>query len=126
MKIPHLRWLVAFALGMAAVLNYIDRNVLALLAPTIQKDLSISDEQYAEGIKRTGMGKDAPGGAEFEGEFREDLHGVDAHVRHADGSGAALHAQVELQVPRVPIDRFLRARAVDDERRVGGEAVFKA
>ena len=47
MKIPHLRWLVAFALGMAAVLNYIDRNVLALLAPTIQKDLAISDEQYA-------------------------------------------------------------------------------
>jgi len=48
MKIPHLRWLVAFALGMAAVLNYIDRSVLALLAPTIQKDLAISDEQYAE------------------------------------------------------------------------------
>jgi ACS family hexuronate transporter-like MFS transporter len=47
MKIPHLRWLVAFALGMAAVLNYIDRNVLALLAPTIQKDLAITDEQYA-------------------------------------------------------------------------------
>lgn len=25
------------------------------------------DEQYAEGLKRTGMGKDAPGGADFEG-----------------------------------------------------------
>ena len=46
-KIPHLRWLVAFALGLAAVLNYIDRSVLGLLAPTIQKDLSISDDQYA-------------------------------------------------------------------------------
>jgi ACS family hexuronate transporter-like MFS transporter len=50
MKIPHLRWLVAFALGMAAVLNYIDRSVLAFLAPTIQKDLAITDEQYAEVI----------------------------------------------------------------------------
>jgi ACS family hexuronate transporter-like MFS transporter len=47
MKIPHLRWLIALALGMAAVLNYIDRNVLGLLAPTIQQELNISDEQYA-------------------------------------------------------------------------------
>lgn len=28
------------------------------------------DEQYAEGVKRTGLGKDAPGGAEFEGASR--------------------------------------------------------
>lgn len=28
------------------------------------------DEQYEEGIRRTGMGKDAPGGAEFEGASR--------------------------------------------------------
>lgn len=47
MRIPYLRWLIALALGMAAVLNYIDRNVLGLLAPTIQRDLGISDEQYA-------------------------------------------------------------------------------
>ena len=47
LKIPHLRWLVAFALGLAAVLNYLDRSVLGLLAPTIQKDLAISDQQYA-------------------------------------------------------------------------------
>jgi ACS family hexuronate transporter-like MFS transporter len=47
MKIPHLRWLIAFALFLAAVLNYIDRSVLGLLAPTIQRDLSISDQQYA-------------------------------------------------------------------------------
>ena len=47
MKIPHLRWVIAFALGLAAVLNYIDRSILGLLAPTIQKDLSITDQQYA-------------------------------------------------------------------------------
>jgi len=50
MKIRHLRWWVAFALFLAAVLNYIDRNVLGLLAPTIQQDLNISDEQYSNVI----------------------------------------------------------------------------
>ncbi len=50
LKIPYLRWWVAFALFLAAVLNYIDRNVLGLLAPTIQKDLDISDAQYANVI----------------------------------------------------------------------------
>lgn len=49
-KIPYLRWCIAFALFLAAVLNYIDRNVLGLLAPTIQKDLDISDDQYANVI----------------------------------------------------------------------------
>ncbi|XHR28361.1 MAG: MFS transporter [Chthoniobacteraceae bacterium] len=47
MKIPHLRWVIAFALLLAAVLNYIDRSVLGLLAKTIQEDLHISDRQYA-------------------------------------------------------------------------------
>ncbi len=46
-KIPNLRWLIAIALLLAAVLNYIDRSVLGLLATTIQKDLGISDQQYA-------------------------------------------------------------------------------
>ena len=42
-----MRWLVAFALFSAALLNYIDRNVLGLLAVSIQKDLHISNQQYA-------------------------------------------------------------------------------
>lgn len=50
MKIPHLRWLIAIALLLAAVLNYIDRSVLGLLAKTIQDDLHISDRQYASAI----------------------------------------------------------------------------
>ena len=45
--IPCLRWLVAFALFMAALLNYVDRNVLGLLAVSIQKDLHISNQEYA-------------------------------------------------------------------------------
>ena len=46
-KVPHLRWLVAFALFSAALLNYVDRNVLGLLAVSIQKDLHISNQEYA-------------------------------------------------------------------------------
>lgn len=49
-KIPRLRYFIVFALFLAAVLNYIDRSVLGLLAPTIQKDLGISDQQYASVI----------------------------------------------------------------------------
>jgi ACS family hexuronate transporter-like MFS transporter len=41
------RWVILGLLFFAAVLNYVDRNVLALLAPTIQKDLGINDTEYA-------------------------------------------------------------------------------
>ncbi|XHR27151.1 MAG: MFS transporter [Chthoniobacteraceae bacterium] len=47
MKPSHLRWSIAFALFMAALLNYIDRNVFGLLADTIQGDLKITNQQYA-------------------------------------------------------------------------------
>ena len=46
-KVPNLRWLLALALFLAALLNYVDRNILGLLATTIQKDLEISNQQYA-------------------------------------------------------------------------------
>lgn len=46
-KIPYLRWCIAFTLFLGLMLNYLDRNILGLLAPTIQKDLGISDQQYA-------------------------------------------------------------------------------
>lgn len=46
-KVPNLRWILAFALFLAALLNYVDRNVLGLLATTIQKDLNISNQEYA-------------------------------------------------------------------------------
>ena len=38
---------MAFALFFAALLNYIDRNVLGLLAVAVQKDLHISNQEYA-------------------------------------------------------------------------------
>jgi ACS family hexuronate transporter-like MFS transporter len=46
-RIPHFRWGVAVMLFLAAVLNYIDRQALSILAPTIQKDLGLTDNDYA-------------------------------------------------------------------------------
>ncbi|WP_414660929.1 MFS transporter [Horticoccus sp. 23ND18S-11] len=47
MKIPHLRWWIVALIFGASVLNYIDRQTLSVLAPTIQKDLKLSNEDYA-------------------------------------------------------------------------------
>jgi len=46
-KIPHLRWWIVGMIFLASVLNYIDRQTLSILAPTIQKDLGLSNEDYA-------------------------------------------------------------------------------
>ena len=42
------RWFVATMLFLAAVLNYVDRSVLAILAPTIQRDLAIDEAGYSQ------------------------------------------------------------------------------
>lgn len=44
---PWRRWSIAAMLFLAAVLNYVDRTVLSILAPTIQSDLGIDDAGYA-------------------------------------------------------------------------------
>jgi ACS family hexuronate transporter-like MFS transporter len=46
-KIPHLRWWIVGLLFLASVLNYLDRQTLSILAPTIQSELQISDQDYA-------------------------------------------------------------------------------
>lgn len=46
-KIKGLRWWIVGLLFAAAVLNYIDRQTLSALAPTIQKDLNMTDGDYA-------------------------------------------------------------------------------
>ena len=46
-KVPHLRWWIAVLLFGAAVLNYVDRQTLSALAPTIQRDLGLDDRDYA-------------------------------------------------------------------------------
>lgn len=43
-----IRWLVAVMLLLLSVLNYIDRQALSILATTIQRELSLSDGDYAK------------------------------------------------------------------------------
>jgi MFS transporter, ACS family, hexuronate transporter len=45
--IPGLRWWIIVLIFLAAVLNYVDRQTLSALAPTIQKDLGMDDRDYA-------------------------------------------------------------------------------
>jgi ACS family hexuronate transporter-like MFS transporter len=47
MKIKALRWWIVALLFGAAVLNYVDRQTLSALAPTIQGDLKMDDRDYA-------------------------------------------------------------------------------
>ena len=47
MKIKNLRWWIMVLLFFAAVLNYVDRQTLSALAPTIQKDLDMNEQDYA-------------------------------------------------------------------------------
>ncbi len=50
MKIKGMRWWIIVLLFFAAVLNYIDRQTLSALAPTIQFDLGMDDQEYANVI----------------------------------------------------------------------------
>ena len=43
----YVRWGICALLFFVVALNYIDRSVLGLIAPTMQKDLAISDQEYA-------------------------------------------------------------------------------
>ena len=45
--VPGLRWWIVALLFGAAVLNYVDRQTLSVLAPTIQGDLGMDDRDYA-------------------------------------------------------------------------------
>lgn len=47
MKIRGLRWWIIVLVFLAAVLNYVDRQTLSALAPTIQADLKMDDRDYA-------------------------------------------------------------------------------
>jgi MFS transporter, ACS family, hexuronate transporter len=44
--IPHLRWYICGLLFFATTINYIDRQVLSLLKPTLEKDLGWSEATY--------------------------------------------------------------------------------
>ncbi|MBN3581565.1 MFS transporter [Algoriphagus aestuarii] len=46
-KLKGLRWLVVSLVGLATVINYIDRNALAVMWPGIAEDLGMGKEDYA-------------------------------------------------------------------------------
>lgn len=46
-KVPHVRWMIASLLLLLSVLNYVDRQALSILATTIQRELGLSDKEYA-------------------------------------------------------------------------------
>jgi ACS family hexuronate transporter-like MFS transporter len=46
-RISHLRWYIAGLLFLATVINYIDRQVLSVVAPVLTKELQISQIEYA-------------------------------------------------------------------------------
>jgi MFS transporter, ACS family, hexuronate transporter len=48
LRVPYIRVGVAVMLFLAAILNYIDRQTLSILAPTVQADLKLSDIQYGQ------------------------------------------------------------------------------
>lgn len=47
MKIKGMRWWIVVLVFLAAVLNYVDRQTLTVLAPTIQADPGLDDRDYA-------------------------------------------------------------------------------
>ncbi|HEX7116475.1 MAG TPA: MFS transporter [Steroidobacter sp.] len=47
LRVSKLRWAILALLFAATVLNYVDRQVLSILAPQVQKDLGIDDVGYA-------------------------------------------------------------------------------
>lgn len=47
MKIKNLRWTIVSMVALATVINYIDRNALAVMWPEISEDLGMNKEDYA-------------------------------------------------------------------------------
>jgi MFS transporter, ACS family, hexuronate transporter len=47
MKINGLRWIMIGLIGIATVINFIDRNALAVMWPGISKELGMDKNQYA-------------------------------------------------------------------------------
>jgi ACS family hexuronate transporter-like MFS transporter len=47
MKVKGLRWWIIGLIGLATLINYIDRSALAIMWPGISKDLGLTDSDYA-------------------------------------------------------------------------------
>ena len=46
-NIKGLRWLIIILIGIATIINYIDRSSLAIMWPGISRDLHLNKDQYA-------------------------------------------------------------------------------
>mgnify|MGYP000199175871 FL=1 len=44
--IPNLRWWIAGLVFLSTVINYVDRQTLAVLSPQLTKELGLSDIEY--------------------------------------------------------------------------------
>ena len=51
MKVKGLRWWIISLIGLATVINYIDRTAINILWPYIYKDFGISDADSKEALK---------------------------------------------------------------------------
>ena len=49
-KVKGLRWWIAALLGLATVVNYLDRQLLSVVAPMLRLDLHLSNTQYAYAV----------------------------------------------------------------------------
>ena len=47
-KVGYVRWVIVALLFAATAINYIDRQTIALLKPTLQKEFSWSETTYAD------------------------------------------------------------------------------
>src|SRR5881296_388672 len=47
MKVKGLRWYILALIAAGTVINYIDRNILGILAPQLKEELHFSTEQYS-------------------------------------------------------------------------------
>lgn len=46
----NLRWLIAGVLFLATVINYLDRQILSVVAPVLRKELNLTNTQYAYAV----------------------------------------------------------------------------
>lgn len=47
-RVGHFRWVICGLLFLATTINYVDRGVLGVLAPSLQKELGWTDTQYGD------------------------------------------------------------------------------
>src|SRR5919205_2772720 len=47
MKIPKMRWVIAFLLFLATAINYADRLALSVVSPDLRREFAMSEQEYS-------------------------------------------------------------------------------